>query len=129
MRELQVRRFIKNVFDSPFFAFLLFFIVLFLLNSVYGVYKKDRLARINTEDYRQQFASLETKRKELEKELLRLQSDSGKEEEIRRRLQLLKSGERSLVIVENNEYKEDLIIDDKAWYERIWEKFTSVLSY
>ncbi len=129
MRELQVRRFIKNVFDSPFFAFLLFFIVLFLLNSVYGVYKKDRLARINTEDYRQQFASLETKRKELEKELLRLQSDSGKEEEIRRRLQLLKSGERSLVIVENNEYKEDLIIDDKAWYERIWEKFTGVLSY
>lgn len=129
MKELQAKRFIKKLFNSKAFSVSLFVIFCFLLNSVYGVYKKDKMARINTEDSRRNYASLETKKKELEKEISRLSSESGIEEEIRRRLQLLKSGERVLVIVDNEEKKEEEILIKKKWYEEMWEEFLGEVSF
>ena len=130
MRDLQVRKKRYKFFRSNLFAVILFFFSLFMLRHVFDVYKKNELARINKEEAVKKLENLKNKRQTLESEIERLGTDRGVEEELRKRFQVVKSGEQVMIIVDKSEpaginKKEE----EKGVFESIWSGFLGLLSF
>lgn len=108
MRKFQDRRkFRKLIFSSLSFALLLIVSVL-LVNATFKVYVKNNNAVEKNEKVKAQITELEERKRKLEAELARLQTQNGIEEEIREKFNMQKPGEQVLTIVENKEVNVDL---------------------
>lgn len=130
MRDFQGRKKWHRIFRSDFFSFVLLVVVLLLLKSVWGVYKKDYMARINRQEAEIALANLKNKQAGLEKEIARLETDRGVEEELRRRFQVVRPGEQVLVIVDKDNNKAPVAVaKSKSAPEYIWDELVSLISF
>ena len=100
MRDLQERRRIRQILSSPILSFILFVILLILLNSVYGVYKRGEIARINRIEGDRKLGLLRDRQERLSKEIAKLSTDRGVEEELRNKFQITKKGEEVMIVVD-----------------------------
>lgn len=129
MREFQERRKIRKIFFSiPVIAILLI-IAIFLLFSNIKVYKKSKEAIFLSSIVEQELAELEKRKLELESNIAVLQTESGIEEEIRKKFNVQKPGEEVLVIVDKAE--DNAQINSKkgkitGFFSKIWKAIKSI---
>ena len=95
--------------------------------------QKSRINVQKSEEIKEELVKLETRNAELAAEAARLGSESGKEGEIRKRFDVVKPGEKILVIVDKN--SEDVKINGEinniGFFSKIWhwiKKLVLILS-
>jgi cell division protein FtsB len=99
MIEFQEKRRLKRFLYSKFTLIVLIIFIGFLLNAVWGVYQKQRLAKDNSDKVATALESLQGREETLSEEIGRLKQPSGIEEEIRKKYGLVKPGEEVIMIV------------------------------
>jgi cell division protein FtsB len=129
MRDFQGRRKWHRILRSDVFSFILLIATILLLKSVWGVYNKDSVARINMQEAEVTLANLQKKKAGLEKEIAKLNTERGVEEELRRRFQVVKPGEQVLMIVDKNENKAPVAMKEVGIVSSIWNKLLGLLSF
>ena len=122
MREFQEKRKFKKIVYSVWLQAILGIIFLALIFLTVKVYKKSRISADKSEEIKEEMAKLEKRNAELAAEAARLESESGREEEIRKRFDVAKPGEKILVIVDK--IGEDVKINGAenkgGFFSRIW---------
>ena len=123
MREFQEKRKFKKIVYSVWLQIFLGIVLLALIFSTVKVYKKSRLSADKSKEIKEELASLEKRNAELAAEAARLESESGREGEIRKRFDVAKPGEKIIVIVDKN--SEDVKINGAenkgGFFSRIWQ--------
>ena len=122
MREFQEKRKFKKIIYSGWLQIILGIILLALIFPTVKVYKKSRISADKSKEIKEEITKLEKRNVELGAEAARLESESGREGEIRKRFDVAKPGEKILVIIDKN--SEDVKIngeDVKAgFFYRLW---------
>ena len=122
MREFQEKRKFKKIVYSVWLQAILGIIFLALIFSAVKVYKKSRISVQKFQEIKEERAGLEKRNAELAAEVARLESESGREGEIRKRFDVAKPGEKIIVIVDKN--SEDVKINGAenkgGFFSRIW---------
>ena len=122
MREFQEKRKFKKIIYSGWLQIVLGIILLALVFSTVKVYKKSRISAQKSAEIKEEIAKLEKRNAELAAEAARLESESGREGEIRKRFDVAKPGEKILVIIDKN--SEDVKINGEdvktGFFHSIW---------
>jgi len=122
MREFQEKRKFKKIVYSVWLQIFLGIVLLALIFSTVKVYKKSRLSADKSKEIKEELASLEKRNAELAAEAARLESESGREGEIRKRFDVAKPGEKIIVIVDK--IGEDVNINGAenkgGFFSRFW---------
>ena len=122
MREFQEKRKFKKIVYSVWLQAILGIIFLALVFSAVKVYKKSRLSVKKFQEIKEEMAGLEKRNAELAAEAARLESESGREGEIRKRFDVAKPGEKIIVIVDK--IGEDVKINGAdvkiGFFSKIW---------
>lgn len=127
MKEFQEKRKLRKIIFSRKVLVLLAFVAAFLIFSTAKVYIKSRNAVSKNEKVKKEMADLEQRKSELEKEIARLQSESGAEEEVRKKFNVQKLGEKALVIVEkNNENDKINQGESSGFFNKFWQWIKSI---
>lgn len=122
MQEFQEKRKLRKIIFSRKVLVLLAFISAFLIFSTAKVYIKSRNAVSKNEEVKNEVADLEQRKFDLQKEISRLQSESGAEAEVRKKFNVQKPGEETLVIVEkNNENDKINQGESSGFFTKIWQ--------
>ncbi len=123
MKEFERKKKVKKIMYSRTVIFLLFLLFIFLLHATYGVYKKEKLTRINLAQIELERSSLDIRYQKLEKSVAYLQTDEGVESEIRNKFRAVKPGEQVAVIINNEIKKEKIIQKDQSLWMKIKDFF------
>jgi cell division protein FtsB len=103
MLEFQEKRRFRRLLYSRVTFIILLLILIWLLNAVWKVYKKQDMTKDNLAKTAIDLEDLKAREKMLSLEIDRLKTEGGTEEEIREKYGLVKPGEEVLVVVDNND--------------------------
>jgi len=103
MLEFQEKRRLKNFLYSKVTLVILLILIAVAVNAVWGIYKKQHMAKVNLAKTAVVYAGLQAREKMLSSEIERLKTEEGKEEEIREKYGLVKPGEDVIVIVDKDD--------------------------
>lgn len=122
MREFQEKRKFKKIIYSSSFQILFGLVIIFLIFSAVKSYKKSEINANKAEETKKEILALEKRNAELTADIKNLESDSGKESEIRKRFDVAKPGEKILIIVDKKgeDVKMDNISDNAGFFSKIW---------
>lgn len=101
MREFEQKKKIKSRLYSKITIIILGLIFLLLAKACFSVYQKQRDTKEKLTRAEAALTELSDRRTNLQEETARLQSSEGIEEEIRRKFQVSKEGEKVIVIVDD----------------------------
>jgi cell division protein FtsB len=118
MSEFEQKRTIKRVLSSPLALIVLAVILFFLARGVWNIYQKDRASS------EERLAKLQERQTALESATRKLSTESGIESEIRDRFQMVKTGEREIVIVDDVEKQNQITPAPRNFLQKIWDFFT-----
>ena len=121
MLEFQEKKKLKRFIYSRLTVSLLLIVLFFLLKGVWNVYGKQQITRENYEETRVKLEALRARETKLSKDIEKLKTDEGVEQEIRDRYGLVKPGEEIIVIVDKSrENREDrLIYPEESFWQKI----------
>ncbi len=100
MQEFQQKKKLRKILYSPVTLILIAILFIFLLNSTWNVYGKDRLSRQNLEREKNELKKLILREENLASSLDYLKTDQGIENEIRSKFRVVKDDEKVAVIVD-----------------------------
>ncbi len=120
-RQKKQRAMERALSSNMTLAFLILLVAL-LGNATWNVYRKYTDAQIKERRAKEELSALITRSTILEHDINRLNTETGREEEIRKRFGLGKEGERMIVI--NDEEKKDTTgtTHKTSWLSDMWEK-------
>ena len=119
MREFQERNRYKRLLYSRLGVIVVFILILFFSKATFGVYKKQHNSAANALQAKGELRKLEERQAVLDREVMRLQTEEGVEEEIRSKYSVSKSGENLLIIVDEEKEKPMPVQEKQSW----WSKF------
>ncbi len=99
MLDFQQKRKIRKVLYSRLTLALLAVAIFFLARSTYHIYSKEALSEENYASVKKAYDDLTTRQATLGKEIDRLGTDAGVEEEIRTKFSVAKPGETIVTVV------------------------------
>mgnify|MGYP001584549357 CR=1 FL=1 len=105
MRRPIKRKRWKSLLYSPLSIILLFFLVILLGKSVWGVYQKSRISGEARKSAERELSDLLSRQKTLSEELEDLKNGVGVEKAFRERYQVAKPGESVIIIVDEKDKK------------------------
>ncbi len=127
MREYQEKKRIRKILYSRKTLVLIFIIMIFFVYSTVKVFIRSRDAVAKNDEVKKELNDLLKKKNDLEKEIARLRSEAGAEEEIRKKFNVGKPGEKILVIIDKKQ--EDVKIEEKdvvsVFFSDFWQKIKS----
>ena len=123
MRDLQERKRLRRVLNSPITCIALFIIVIFLIYTDYDIYKKNQITKINRIESDKKLALLKYKYEHLTASLEKLNTERGMEEELRNKFQVTKGGEEVLIVVDEDNSQKPAIVPNKSYWQRFKEFF------
>jgi len=100
MSRHQTRKEHRKFYHSWFFLLPLVFVLGLFVRGAYASFEKKQQASAEQEKYEQKVLDLEIKKKDLEEKIERLETERGKEEELRKRFNVVQEGETMIRIVE-----------------------------
>mgnify|MGYP001473710519 CR=1 FL=1 len=101
MKDYRTRKTPKrNLLHSWIFILFLGFLLGVFIKSTYASFLKKNQAELEKERYSQRLEELEAKRHDLETKIENLNTERGREEEFRKRFNVVKEGETMIRIVE-----------------------------
>ena len=120
MRELERRQKTRKIIYSTPALVLLALIVAILARSSFGAIKKEQESSEKAKELDNRAVSLEDRQAELEKDINRINTEAGIEEEIRSKLNVSKDEESFVVLVDSEENKTLLSSSTRPWYKKWW---------
>ncbi|HMP67573.1 MAG TPA: hypothetical protein PKA60_02380 [Candidatus Paceibacterota bacterium] len=103
MIEFEQKRIIKKRLYSKFTIFVLLVLVIFLLHSNFKILQKSMEVKRQAQSDAVKLQDLENRKNYLENQLGDLESDLGREKEIRSKFYLAKEDESVVVIIDKND--------------------------
>ncbi len=126
MREFQEKRRLRKILSSRAVLAALFVLFAFISLSTAKVYLKSRLAVSKNEQVKREIEEMEKRKADMEKEIKRLKSDFGMEEEIRERFNVQKPDEKVLIIVDKTGKIDFNERKPEGFWTGIWRKIKGV---
>ncbi|NOY35921.1 MAG: hypothetical protein GXP44_03355 [bacterium] len=128
MKEFQKKRKIRGALFSPFTLTLLALLFVFLLVSAAGVYRKSKMASSKSDEVKVKIERLKERKSELEKELNRLRSGFGREEELRKKFNLRKPDEKVLIIADKDGKPKEKTpeANPPGFFPRVWQALENI---
>ncbi len=107
MREFQARKqqnalFAKILHSQWFFVFLII-LLFFVIRGTFRVYHNYSIARDDLHKVKDDINTLQKRNSQLDKDLGRLNTEEGRDYEIRRKLDVVKPGERVIQVIDESE--------------------------
>lgn len=102
MAEFQTKKDSKRIWHSPLMLFVLLFILLLFMYNMIGLLEKARDTSQKREMVLSQMNSITERQQIEEKNIAKLQTNSGIEETLRDKYHLVKEGEQMVVIVDQD---------------------------
>lgn len=99
MMEFQEKRKLKSFMYSRVTILLLIVVIVWLAGSVWSVYKKQDMTKDNLSKVAASLEALQVRERMLSSEIEKLKTESGVEQEIREKYNLVKEGEEVIVVV------------------------------
>lgn len=115
--DFRRRQRLKRAAFSRVTVALLAFVVLMLARGVWGIYQKERDTAAKLDQAVREEGELEARKTFLEREVIRLRTREGVEEEVRENFGLGKEGERVIIVVPHD----DGIVAGVRTDSGIWE--------
>lgn len=106
MLDFQEKRKLKVILYSPFTIGILFVLTVMLSISAYERFKAERETSEKRNEQARELESLNQKALLLEAKVERLESDRGFENEVREQFDVLKPGEKAVILVDETKRKE-----------------------
>jgi hypothetical protein len=125
MKEFHDRRRLRKLLHSRYAIAVLILMCLFLANAVWSVYGKYERSKVIEGRAKAELAQLEARQKELTISLADLNTDLGRERELRERFGAVGEGEKLIVLVDDKEAKKAPQIEDK---KSLWQRFTELFT-
>jgi len=123
MRELQGKKRTRSALYSWPVVAVLAFMVFLLARGAWGAWEKERYAERKAEESLRELAELEEREDELAGRVERLQTDRGKEEEIRKRYLVGKEGEGVIYITASASSSGERTAEEKSFLSPLFEWF------
>lgn len=124
MREFEKKTRYRNIVNSRWALIPLLVLFVLLANSTWNVYQKNKLILSDLKIAESKLTKANERRDELASAAKSLETDRGIEGEIRDRLQMVKEGEKELVIVEEAENPDQFVSTEKTILQKIIDFFT-----
>lgn len=107
MRELRARRqqytYVVKIIQSKWFIIFLCVVLFFIIRGTIRVYKNYTEVQTDLEKVKNEMQVLQKRNDELDTHLKHLESEEGKDYEIRQKLDVVKPGERVIKIIDASE--------------------------
>jgi cell division protein FtsB len=104
MKDFRTRKSSQAPFHHSWFFLILLVLVLALFaRSAYASFVIKRSADLEKDKYEQRLNSLENQKQNLENKIEQLKTDRGKEEELRKRFNVTREGEKIIRIIESTD--------------------------
>jgi cell division protein FtsB len=100
MANFQKKPTSTNLWHSPLMLFVIFCVVLIFMYNMIGIVDKANDTRKKTAVVRSQITELSAREETLSSDIANLKTEQGVEETLRDKYQLVKSGEKMVVIVD-----------------------------
>jgi len=123
MLNFKEKRTVKRFLYSKITIVLLAIILVFLLNSAFGVYKKAKFAYENKERVSGNLTELQERETALLINIEKLKTNRGIESEIREKFGVVKNGEEVVVIVDSKTEKEEDSGQSTMNPRGLWQRF------
>jgi len=124
VKHFEDKKQIKSKFYSRLTIAGLVLLILLLGNGVWNIYGRERQSALMRREAEGRLRALETQRESLRRETDKLANDSGVEEEIRTKFNVVKPGERVVVIV-NPEPATTTATTTPGFFSSLWAKIWS----
>lgn len=92
----------KRWYYHPLFLLLLFVVLIIFIRSTYSSFQKRSITQEEFEAYQQEYQELELRRQKLQENIDTLNTERGREEEYRERFNVVREGERTIRIIEED---------------------------
>ena len=102
-------------------ALALFVVILFLAQSVWGVWQKNAVARGARNEAATELSNLKERHGDLNKRVSRLETPRGEEEELRRNFPVVQVGEKVIIIVD--EEASNTASSTEGWIDKLFKRF------
>ncbi|HEY4500350.1 MAG TPA: septum formation initiator family protein [Candidatus Paceibacterota bacterium] len=126
MREFQEKRRFRKLLHSRYVIAVLFILCVLLVRAVWGIYGKYEKSREISDRTRGDLAALSARREFLTREIADLNTDLGRESEIRKRFGTVREGEKLIVLVDD---KSDKKSATQSAGESWWNKLTGFFGF
>lgn len=124
MMEFQQKRQVKRILYSRTTLVVLGVIIVLLINSVWGVYKKRAISKENLNKAQASLDTLLAREETLSNEIDRLKSTAGVEEEIREKFGLVKPGEEVIIVVDaESKLTDENMVENRNFWQKMIEWF------
>ena len=98
--------------------------VVFLGRAAFVMYSKQREAVRNAAAAAEELAAVKDREDYLTKEIVRLETERGTEEEIRTKFRVVKKGEQLIVLVDPKPVEASTTPEDtRSWFGKLWDFF------
>ncbi|KKU70501.1 MAG: hypothetical protein UX94_C0005G0063 [Parcubacteria group bacterium GW2011_GWA2_47_21] len=124
MRLFEKKNNFKKISHSPVFIILAIIVAVFLVQTAYSAYQKSAESKALLQGVASRRDALSARRDFIQAALGRLQTPAGVEEEIRGKFGMEKEGERTVVIVNDDDGGS---LYGKGESENLWDKFKKIL--
>lgn len=122
MVRLQRKRFISRISSSPFtYIFLILICGLFIYSAV-GAYKKSRRALEKLNVAQAEFFRLNNQKQKLSVDLENANTSFGTEKALREKFNVIKEGERIIIVVPEDEKEESDNVVKEGWFNQFLNK-------
>jgi len=128
MREFEQKRKLKKRIYSKFTTFILIIILIFLVHGSVGILFKKVKSSHDLRVAEEKFEALKEKEENLNNKIAYLNSGVGKEEIARDKFSLVKEGEKTVVILDD-ETDLEIIIEEKGVIESFWQRIADLFSF
>jgi len=108
---------------SPLALFILFAAVVFFSYNIVDLAKKAKETSEKKSLVLDEIKYLQNKSDTLNKEITVLETDFGKEEELREKLPYTREGEKMVVIIEEEENEKPVATEEVSSFDRFWSIF------
>lgn len=113
MAEYQ-KKSTNSLWHSPLMLFVLFCVVLLFMYNMIELIEKVRDTNKKTELVHSQIDELSKREQALNSDISRLKTDQGVEETLRDKYQLVKTGEKMVVIVDEKDAVSSVVTEEKS---------------
>lgn len=113
----------KKIVYSGWVAIILIIVIFILIRSTWSVFQKERTTGDNLSGTNEEMAQLENRRDLLVKEIEKLNSERGIEEEIRDKFRVVKPGERMLMIIEGPGNLPNGVEEEESFWQKFIDRF------
>ncbi len=121
MREFQERRRLKEFFHSRYAIGFLLLLIILLVNAVWGIRVKYEKSKNMAATAVVDLEALKERERVLRDAVEALNTEEGKEKELRDRFGVVKEGERMIILVDEEVKESPAEITKKSWWSKLWD--------